>query len=264
MKVIVFFVAIIILGAEWQCNGSEHEHEHGHSYQIFPLRMKTGPGGHYIPEVSCKSWRLGVEAHNVIDWRTIPQDCEGYIGNYMLGHQYRSDSKTVCREAYFYAKTINITAKTTWVFDVDETTLSNLPYFADHGFGVELYNATAFNEWVDLGEAPALPESLKLYNKLLSLGIKIVFITGRPLYQQAVTATNLKLAGYYKWEKLITKDTDKYNGKTAVTYKSTERQKLEENGYNIIGNIGDQWSDILGTNTGLRTFKLPDPMYYIS
>ncbi|MDG2774599.1 hypothetical protein HKB01_04030, partial [Vibrio parahaemolyticus] len=136
MKVIVFFVAIIILGAEWQCNGSEHEHEHehGHSYQIFPLRMKTGPGGHYIPEVSCKSWRLGVEAHNVIDWRTIPQDCEGYIGNYMLGDQYRSDSKTVCREAYFYAKTINITAKTTWVFDVDETTLSNLPYFADHGF----------------------------------------------------------------------------------------------------------------------------------
>lgn len=137
MKVIVFFVAIIILGAEWQCNGSEHEHEHGHSYQIFPLRMKTGPGGHYIPEVSCKSWRLGVEAHNVIDWRTIPQDCEGYIGNYMLGHQYRSDSKTVCREAYFYAKTINITAKTTWVFDVDETTLSNLPYYADHGFGYD-------------------------------------------------------------------------------------------------------------------------------
>lgn len=73
------------------------------------------------------------------------------------------------------------------------------------GHRVELYNATAFNEWVDLGEAPALPESLKLYNKLLSLGIKIVFITGRPLYQQAVTATNLKLAGYHTWEKLITK-----------------------------------------------------------
>jgi hypothetical protein len=39
---------------------------------------------------------------------------------------------------------------------------------------------------------------------------------------------------------------------------------LEEEGYRIIGNIGDQWSDILGTSTGSRTFKLPDPLYYIA
>ena len=39
---------------------------------------------------------------------------------------------------------------------------------------------------------------------------------------------------------------------------------LEQNGYRIVGNIGDQWSDILGTNTGYRTFKLPDPMYYVA
>ncbi|MDF5581050.1 HAD family acid phosphatase, partial [Vibrio parahaemolyticus] len=135
MKVIVFFVAIIILGAEWQCNGSEHEHEHehGHSYQIFPLRMKTGPGGHYIPEVSCKSWRLGVEAHNVIDWRTIPQDCEGYIGNYMLGEQYRSDSKTVNQQAYFYARDLEVHPKDTFVFSIDGTVLSNIPYYQKHG-----------------------------------------------------------------------------------------------------------------------------------
>ena len=51
---------------------------------------------------------------------------------------------------------------------------------------------------------------------------------------------------------------------TAVAYKSNERKKLEQSGYRIVGNIGDQWSDILGTNVGNRTFKLPDPMYYIS
>jgi len=39
---------------------------------------------------------------------------------------------------------------------------------------------------------------------------------------------------------------------------------LEEEGWRIIGNSGDQWSDILGTNTGDRTFKLPDPLYYIA
>lgn len=55
-----------------------------------------------------------------------------------------------------------------------------------------------------------------------------------------------------------------YSGKSAVVYKSAQRKILEEeDGYRIVGNIGDQWSDLFGTNIGLRTFKLPDPMYYI-
>lgn len=70
---------------------------------------------------------------------------------------------------------------------------------------MEPYNEVAFNEWVEVGAAPALPESQKLYNKLLSLGIKIVFLTGRPLKQKNSTATNLKNAGYHTWEKLILK-----------------------------------------------------------
>lgn len=46
-------------------------------------------------------------------------------------------------------------------------------------------------------------------------------------------------------------------------FKSTKRKELEDAGYTIIGNIGDQWSDFSGTNVGNRTFKLPNPMYYI-
>ena len=60
------------------------------------------------------------------------------------------------------------------------------------------------------------------------------------------------------------RNTTEYSGATAVVYKSAERAKLEKSGYRIIGNTGDQWSDILGNPTGRRTFKLPDPMYYIS
>lgn len=51
---------------------------------------------------------------------------------------------------------------------------------------------------------------------------------------------------------------------TALAIKSSKRKELEAQGYNILGNMGDQWSDILGNNAGQRTFKLPDPMYYIS
>jgi hypothetical protein len=55
----------------------------------------------------------------------------------MLGDQYRADSKTVNREGYLYAKSLNLSGdgKDIWVFDIDETTLSNLPYYAKHGFG---------------------------------------------------------------------------------------------------------------------------------
>lgn len=135
---VVFFVVAATLVATCHGHGSSSEqHDHGATYKIFPLRMKTGSGGHYIPDVSCASWRLGVESHNVINWKTVPLECEGYIGNYILGDQYRSDSKTVCREGYLYTKSLNLVAdgKAIWVFDIDETTLSNLPYYAEHGFG---------------------------------------------------------------------------------------------------------------------------------
>ena len=42
---------------------------------------------------------------------------------------------------------------------------------------------------------------------------------------------------------------------TSVEYKLRERKNLEEAGYRIIGNMGDQWSDLIGTNVGNRIFK---------
>ncbi|KAL6334866.1 hypothetical protein AAG906_023671 [Vitis piasezkii] len=236
----------------------------GISHEIHLLRPQFGSSGHHVPGLSCLSWRLGVETHNIIEWSTVPQACESYVGHYMLGDQYRKDSGVVVYEAITHAQSLKLAGdgKDIWVFDIDETSLSNLPYYAKHGFGVEAYNSTQFNNWIYEGKAPALPESLKLYKKLQSLGIKPVFITGRPEAQRNVTAANLQNAGYHTWEKLILKGSSVTG--TAVAYKSNERKKLEQSGYRIVGNIGDQWSDILGTNVGNRTFKLPDPMYYIS
>jgi hypothetical protein len=74
----------------------------------------------------------------------------------------------------------------------------------------------------------------------------------------------LKFRSYIYRETFLGCRGSSYRGKTAVVYKSSERKKVEKNGYRIIGNIGDQWSDLMGTNTGNRTFKLPDPMYYIN
>ncbi|KAB2612909.1 acid phosphatase 1-like [Pyrus ussuriensis x Pyrus communis] len=255
--VLLFFLAIFF--------STTQAYEPLINHHIHLLRSKSGAGGSSVPGVSCLSWRLGVEVRNIINWKTVPAQCESYVGHYMLGHQYRKDSKAVTDVAWLYAKSLNLTkdGKNVWVFDIDETTLSNLPYYARHGFGTEVYNSTSFDEWVLEGTAPALPESLQLYKKLLKLGVKVVFITGRGEDRRSVTTTNLKNVGYRTWEKLVLKGSA-YSGKTSYVYKSAEREKLEKSGFRIIGNIGDRWSDILGTSVGNRTFKLPDPLYYIS
>ena len=55
----------------------------------------------------------------------------------MLGLQYRMDSEVVANEAILYAQSLKLAgdSKDIWVFNIDETSLSNLPYYARHGFG---------------------------------------------------------------------------------------------------------------------------------
>ncbi|XP_015692909.1 stem 28 kDa glycoprotein-like [Oryza brachyantha] len=238
---------------------------------IHALRPLLGSGGQLAARagVACDSWRLGVEAHNVINWKTVPAKCEGYVGHYLLGGHYRRDSAVVVDEAIAYAETLQLAGngKEVWIFDIDETSLSNLPYYAKHGFGVTPYNDTSFREYVAEGSAPALPETRRLYRRLLEIGVKPVFLTGRTEDQRAVTVANLRKQGYSGWEKLLLKPA--VHGAAgglhapAVAYKSGQRQKLKDSGFIIVGNIGDQWSDILGEPEGARTFKLPDPLYYI-
>ncbi|KAJ8644914.1 hypothetical protein MRB53_006662 [Persea americana] len=212
---------------------------------IYPLQPLTGSGhDHHLHGISCQSWRFGVETNNIRGWKTVPLSCEAYVGHYMLGHLYRQDSKVVTNEAALYAEGLNLTkdGKDVWV--------------------AKPYNSTQFDAWVDGGKAPALPESLNLYKKLLSLGFKIFFLTGRLEKRREITDTNLKRVGYHTWEKLILKSSNASG--TALAIKSSKRKELEAQGYRILGNMGDQWSDILGNNAGQRTFKLPDPTYYIS
>nr|GEV89019.1 acid phosphatase, class B-like protein [Tanacetum cinerariifolium] len=109
------------------------------------------------------------------------------------------------------------------------------------------YNETLFNAWVAKAVAPAVPAYLKLYNGLVKLGFKIVFlIESHDTFTEA-RIKNLKAVGYTTWEKLILKKAGEGSG---VVYKSSKRKELVDAGYRIHGNIGDQWSDLLGNNAG--------------
>lgn len=233
--------------------------------EIHRLRPQTGSAGYRVPQLDCLSWRLAVETNNLQNWKLVPSACENYIGHYILGKQYRHDCEAVANAAIEYAKSLKLggDGKDVWVFDIDETTLSNLPYYArsDVAFGAIPYNNTKFNAWVAEGKAPAIPSILGVYKTVLSLGIKPVFITGTRESFKQVRIANLKKAGYSNWAKLALKGDN--DSATAVEFKSSKRTELVKAGYRIVGNIGDQWSDLIGENVGSRTFKVPDPMYYI-
>ncbi|KAL5755920.1 hypothetical protein ACOSP7_020335 [Xanthoceras sorbifolium] len=223
-------------------------------------------GHHVAGSLDCLSWRLAVEMNNLRNWDTIPEECDVYVGHYMLGHQYPSDCKLVADIAYDYAKGLELTGdgKDAWIFDVDDTCLSNAPYYyVDNTYKAKAYNKTEFVEWELKGEAPAVPGIVDLYDKLLELGFKIIFITGKSeTTLRNITEYNMKNVGFHTWEKLILRETSEAS-LDKVEYKSKKRGEIVADGYRIWGNMGDQWSDLLGDNPGNRTFKLPMPMFYL-
>ncbi|XP_023550285.1 acid phosphatase 1-like [Cucurbita pepo subsp. pepo] len=213
----------------------------------------------------CDSWRFNVEANNLNPWRTIPKNCTEYVKQYVTGRAYQLELKIASNEAGIFAKSVKLVGdgKDVWIFDIDETLLSNLPYYTEHGYGSEGFKADEFDSWVQMGMAPAIQPSLELYKELLDLGFKVVLLTGRSEYQREATTQNLINAGFNDWDRLILRRDDDH-GKPAVLYKSEKRCEMENEGFRIIGNSGDQWSDLLGTSILIRSFKLPNPMYYIS
>ncbi|XP_024960305.1 acid phosphatase 1-like [Cynara cardunculus var. scolymus] len=214
--------------------------------------------------MQCTSWRVAGESNNLSPWRTIPVECADYVKAYMLGRSYNFDLEMVSKEAGVYAKSLQLKddGMDAWIFDVDETLLSNLPYYSEHGFGLEAFNSAQFDKWVLEGVAPVIEPSLKLYEEVLRLGIKIILLTGRNEDKRNVTVTNLMNVGYHKWDQLILRG-DNDHGKSAIAFKSEKRKEIMMEGFRIIGNSGDQWSDLVGNSTASRSFKLSNPMYHI-
>lgn len=97
-------------------------------------------------ELGCTSWRVAVEANNLSPWRTIPEECGDYVKEYMRGKGYELDLLRVSSDAGIYARSVNLSedGKDAWVFDVDETLLSNLPYYDQHGYGYVILSSFPF------------------------------------------------------------------------------------------------------------------------
>ncbi len=174
------------------------------------------------------------------------------------------------------------------VLDVDDTTLATWNYEV---FSNWAYNPTTNATYVLGQQFPAVPGMVEMVNAAAVEGYAIIFITGRPSTQETATLGNLTSdgigidAGYPApttlsdgEDGLFTKPaTNAYPpylqqacaveiaaGKSCTTihYKAATREHIESLGYDIVADFGDQFSDLEGGYAD-RTFKLPNPNYYL-
>ena len=189
---------------------------------------------------------------------------------YACSGAYDRDLNKVAGKAQAYvAMRAAQVAKPALVLDIDETSLSNLPVELADDFAYlpqnipckrAMKDPCGFDNWVEAAWAKPIDGTLALFNLAKAHHVSVFFITGRHENQEDVTVKNLKAAGYEEWAGLTLRPQG--DNRSVIAYKFAAREKIAEQGFTIIANVGDQHSDLAG-GYAERAYKLPNPFYYI-
>jgi hypothetical protein len=195
-------------------------------------------------------------------------DAQRLVEEYISGGRYEEDvAKVVAKARAWLEERAKTAPKPAIVLDIDETSLSNWPAYRVNGWvrivngGCDLQQGPCgLRAWQALGQSKAIAPTLSLARRARELGVAVFFITGRPPNLREVTERNLKDQGYEWTAVILLPEGAKFA--SAVDFKAPERRKLTEQGYTIILSLGDQQSDLNG-GYAEKTFKLPNPVYYL-
>ncbi|MBO1335251.1 HAD family acid phosphatase [Streptomyces sp. VRA16 Mangrove soil] len=160
------------------------------------------------------------------------------------------------------------------VFDIDDTLLLSLDYEIKTNY---VYNSASWASYVAQADRPAVPGTPGLVDYATRKGVEVFYNSGLKESQRASAVENLKKVGIdvnLDADHIFLKDTANppaylsacataaaWNC-TTVQYKSGTRQHIEDQGYDIVGNFGDQYSDLQGGHAD-KTYKFPNPTYYV-
>jgi len=158
------------------------------------------------------------------------------------------------------------------VFDADDSTLWT--YDMEDGAMKFNFDPILQNEWVQDERFPATPGMVDFVADAADIGYEIFGITGRRNAQEPATIGNLEKVGYTEFD--AANFYTKWDGPdsnrpayvhcqaacTTVEYKAYTRAHIEHEGYDIVLNVGDQWSDLQGGHAD-EVLKLPNPTYYL-
>ncbi|MEV6741870.1 HAD family acid phosphatase [Streptomyces sp. NPDC051104] len=161
------------------------------------------------------------------------------------------------------------------VFDIDDTLLLSLDYEKRYNY---TYNSATWAAYVNKADRPAVFGSPELVRYAASKGVEVFYNSGLSEAQRSAAVENLKKVGAdvnLDADHMFLKDAanpPSYLGGCAtpgawkcstVQYKSGTRKHIEDLGYDIVANFGDQYSDLDGGYAD-RTYKLPNPTYFVS
>ena len=141
------------------------------------------------------------------------------------------------------------------VSDIDETVLSNIPYFKTHAdIGWDDWQT-----WLDSEGSTILKPTADWLAWARKKGFAIFFITGRKESDRMHTINNLIKAGI-DYDGLYMRPDG--NKAPAAEMKTKFRTDIENMGFKIIVSIGDQYSDLAGGHAE-DCEKLPNKLYFI-
>lgn len=181
------------------------------------------------------------------------------VQDYYESGKFDKECAAIIDDAIEKINKLQLNDKSAVVFDIDETALSNYIHTKEIGFG---FIMDLWHQWLIKADAPAIPQTKRFYDWLISKNINVIFVTGR--YQEVKEATrkNLFEQGYTKFDTLIVRQPEEQKI-PAAEFKALKRDELVKKGYKIIASIGDQWSDLVGGNAGIK-IKLPNYLYLIN
>ena len=223
--------------------------------------------------LACASGRRSVVATlptAPLQAKSVPNlyEAQRQVDDYIRSGRYDEEVARILDTARVWLEKRAKTAmKPAVVLDIDETSLSNWPAYRLNGWGRVLigdcdlqHGPCSLRAWQLIGRSKAIPPTLALARRARELEVAVFFISGRPANLREATERNLREQGY-EWNGVILLPDDAQFA-SAVDFKAPERRKIIEQGYTIILNVGDQESDLKGGHAE-RTFKLPNPVYYL-
>jgi acid phosphatase len=155
------------------------------------------------------------------------------------------------------------------VLDIDETALSNWAALKANDFArvidgpcdVLPKGPCGLRAWDLRAASTVIPPTMDVFRSAKDHGAAAFLITGRGEAQRAATERNLAEVGYRDYSRLIMEPPGAHYV-SAADFKAPQRAAIEQEGYTIVANMGDQPSDLAGGNAQ-RTFQLPNPFYRI-